>query len=796
MGSASRMRIICDPFKKEIEYEWYDFNIEEYVSFDPEKSKLTKEEFVHANIHNSAYEIVDMINMECNVGNMGLEIVFVGTEDDYSDFCDVINTYYNKANIRCIRDDCYFNTAESVLPKIMGRFDSVKSTLDEYSEDEIAKLVLKYNDAVKPSISLCVMGLYSAGKSAFINGIIGEEVLPSDSDPYTAKVYKIYCDKKYQIRFRFDENECILTFEGNTYKPNSSFEKEIIKELQSIVEVEGQHNEIFHMNKALDIINNYKNGDHAISDIIEITIPFINSNLPTEKFDFVIYDTPGSNSDNNVHHFEVLQDSLDEQTNALPVFITTPDTMDAEDNRKILKLIEDTGAALDTTNAIVVVNRSDEKSPEELIKKKEKSQKLKITKWKSTRIFFVSSAIGIGSKKNDPDNKNEWLDSTMFRHFRKNVNDFDSNGDMRLYEFNIVDQSKREIYDLPESAGRLEILHINSGFKSVEREIIEYGRRDALYNKCQQASAYLQDAIDLCVKNVMDTKENLDNTLREAEEDFDLKKKDLCDKLEKQKNDRRTYNTEFQKLMEKDFLEFTEKNYLQEDTKAKHGALQSELREKWKLFKEMRKTDKKDKEWAFSQIQEYVNEKFNVFLDNFSKTANSDMDSFWNEKSNLFKENCKNIVHDSDALTDEQKKILESIVLSKDNMSTNSVDFNLRDLRAIRNKRFLFLSLKRETFDSNKCCKQIVKSFNDVVRTRITYSEQKNNENFKGWVDDLTDVITARLSTFNTGLNTLEQRIKALKSDIEAKKRCEHMLVESKEYIDELLSIQDGGEVV
>ena len=34
MGIASKMRIISNPFKKEIEYQWFDSNIEDYVEFD------------------------------------------------------------------------------------------------------------------------------------------------------------------------------------------------------------------------------------------------------------------------------------------------------------------------------------------------------------------------------------------------------------------------------------------------------------------------------------------------------------------------------------------------------------------------------------------------------------------------------------------------------------------------------------------------------------------------------------------------------------------------------------------
>lgn len=790
MNNASRMRIICDPFKKEIEYQWYDSNIEDYVEFDPENSKLASEEFVYATIQNRAYEIVNIIKRECNVGNVGLEIVFIGTQDDYDDFCAVINNYYQDANIECVRDSHFFNTAGDVMPMIKQKFSEVKETLEEYTEDEIARLVYKYNDAVKPSISLCMMGLYSAGKSAFINSIIGAEVLPSASDPTTAKVCKIYCDKKYQIRFWFDNKECVLTFSGNKYKPNSNFDKEIIKELQSIVETVTHHDEVYHMNRALDILNNYSNDTHKISDIIEIRIPFKRTSLPIELFDFVIYDTPGSNSDNNVRHFEVLKDSLDEQTNALPIFLTTPDTMDAEDNEKILKLIEDTGAALDTTNAIVVVNKADEKGPKTLREKREKCQSLRITKWKSTRIFFLSSVIAIASKKANPDDDHEWLDEDMFEIYEEKKSKYSSD-ERKLFEFNIVDKSKADDIVTYSDEDKTTHLYKNSGLESIEKEIIEYARKYALYNKCQQASVYLQDAIDLCVENVVEVEDKLKDALEKAKGHFDTKKKKLCDSLEGKKKVIASYNKEFQELIEEDFTVFVTQNNLQ-DTPEDKKKIQDKLQDRWKQLKETEKKEKKDKSWVFSQIQQFADEMYNGYLKTFSQGANIHIVSFWDKKSEQFKEECKKIVHDSDALTEEQKRILESIVLSKDNMSTYRMDFNLRQIGAIRKKHFLFWELKSEKFDVKLCCNQLIQKFNDAVRKRITNAISTNEKNFVKWTDGLISTLTQELCKFNSDLSSYEHMIEEIRDDIESKKACEQMLDKSKEYIDGLLNIQGG----
>ncbi len=786
MNNANRVRIICDPFKKEIEYQWY--NSKDYVEFDPEYSKLTSEEFVYATIQNRAYEIVGLINRECNVGNVGLEIVFIGTEDDYKDFCDVISNYYSNANIECIRDEHYYNTASVVLPLIKDKFSEIKATLEEYTEEEIKKLVDKYNDAVKPSISLCMMGLYSAGKSAFINSIIGAEVLPSASDPTTAKVCKIYCDDKYQIKFWFDSKECVLTFKGITYKSNSNFEKEIIKDLQSIVESDGRHDEVFHMNRALDILNNYSNKEHTISDIIEIRVPFVKTLLPTQTYDFIIYDTPGSNSDNNVRHFEVLKDSLDEQTNALPIFLTTPDTMDAEDNDKILTLIEETGAALDTTNAIVIVNKADEKGPKTLREKREKCQSLRITKWKSTRIFFLSSVIAIASKKDNPSNDEEWLDEDMYEIYEEKEAKYLSD-DRKLFEFNIIDKSKAdEIVEYSDDS-KTTHLYKNSGLESIEKEIIEYAKKYALYNKCQQASVYLQDAIDLCVENVIDEENELKKALQKAKGKFDKKKRSLSDDLEKKKEDISVYTKEFTEIMDKEYTSFIKQNNL-ENIDVDKGKLQDKLQDQWKRIKETEKKEKKEKNWSFALIQQYADDLYNGKLESFSNNANSQIVTFWDKKSELFKENCKKVVHDSDAITDEQKKILESIVLSKDNMSTYRMDFNLRKIGAIRKKHFLFWKLKSEKFDAKLCCNQLIEKFNDAVRKRITSTLSANEKNFTKWTDNLIDTLTEELCKFNTDLSSYEQQIEKIKGNIESKKECESMLVKSKDYIDALLNIQ------
>lgn len=793
MSNENKMRIICDPFRKIIEYEWYDYNLNDYVEFEPENSKLASDELVNATIQNRAYEIVDVINSECNVGNVGLDIVFVGTASDYEDFCGVIETYYNNCNIKCIRDSHYYKSATEVMPEIKDRFANVKAALDEYTEDDIAQLIYKYNDAVKPSISLCFMGLYSAGKSAFINSIIGAEILPSHSDPTTAKVCKIICSKDYKIKFQFDTKECVLSFKNGDYRPNCNFDRDIIKKLQNIVSSQERHDEIYHMNAALSVINNYNDEKHVISDMIEIEVPFVRTSLPVKEFDFVIYDTPGSNSKNNEKHFEVLRDSLDEQTNALPIFLTTPDTMDAEDNDKILKLIENTGTALDTTNAITVVNKADEKGTNALREKRDKVEELSITKWKSTRIFFVSSVIGIASKKNDPNDSEQWFDADMQEIYDEKKFKY-INDERKLYEFNIVDKSKTDEIKKYRDDAMTTHLYKNCGLESVEREIVEYAQRYALYNKCQQASLYLQEAIDMCVDNIQETEKQLDVALDEAKKHFDTKKNKLCDRLEAKKKDITVYNTEFQKVMQDDFNSYTVLHHIVEGNNDAQKPLRDKLQKNWKKYKGKEKEDnlKRENGWALTQIQNYVEHSYNKLLRDFSTDANRQIVIFWNKKSELFKNGCISIVHDSNALTDEQKKILESIVLSKSNMDTYKMAFDLRKIGAIRHKRFLAWELKSEKFDVKTCVSNIVGMFYDSVGKRINSTISNNEKSFKRWTDGLISKLVEELCKFNSDLYAFKKEIDKLNAEIDIKNECVVMLKKNQQFIEKILDIQGG----
>ena len=143
-------------------------------------------------------------------------------------------------------------------------------------------------------------------------------------------------------------------------------------------------------------------------------------------------------------------------------------------------------------------------------------------------------------------------------------------------------------------------LYKNCGLESVEKEIVEYAQRYALYNKCSQASLYLQKAIDMCVDNIQEAEQQLNLVRDEAKEHFDIKKKELCDKLANKKEDIVVYNTAFQKEMEKELKTYTKKHNIDTENSYKFEA---ELLEMWQQFEKIRKRKGREKKWSIEKIK-------------------------------------------------------------------------------------------------------------------------------------------------------------------------------------------------
>ena len=87
----------------------------------------------------------------------------------------------------------YLENARDVLPEINRIFRNLEPLIIKNigeSNKEIEAQLKRFSDASGDTVPICVLGTYSAGKSTFINALIGQELLPSAETPVTAKSIK------------------------------------------------------------------------------------------------------------------------------------------------------------------------------------------------------------------------------------------------------------------------------------------------------------------------------------------------------------------------------------------------------------------------------------------------------------------------------------------------------------------------------------------------------------------------------------------------------------------------------
>lgn len=229
-----KIMMICNPYEKTIDYLWFEESQGKYIDLSemPESfSELTNAKYSKdVTLQSRADEIVKAID-KLDSSDLGIEVHFIGTQDDFDDLKRVVELFYENKNIICIKEPPFFWDAEYALSHIKTKFSNVESILTEYKEDAIVELLDSYEKTIKPDLAICIMGLYSSGKSAFINSLVGAELLPSASDPTTAKVCKIQCRDTHTVTITVNGNIYTVCFDSDD--PTITGDDEAVKTLIS-----------------------------------------------------------------------------------------------------------------------------------------------------------------------------------------------------------------------------------------------------------------------------------------------------------------------------------------------------------------------------------------------------------------------------------------------------------------------------------------------------------------------------------------------------------------------------------
>lgn len=536
-----KFEILYNPYNNRIHFKQAfskaDSDDIEWRELDSESS-FQKYQMRRCIFENCVEEIIELINKYINTSDE-LEIDFIGTDVDFGVLkCAVAKSADSKSKgITCECIERYLSS-EEILNKIRDAYQKIEGEFSDYlnntelaADDDrviVAKEISRFQETVNEDIPICVIGNYSVGKSALVNAFIGYEILPSHSNSTTAKNVQIKNGDMFILSFTYAGSEYKLIFNEHNVEVITDADKDEDLLCELMNNTEGLHSAEGIIHQILENLNVETSEDSKISKIegnVMITVPFRKSELDTESFSFVFIDTPGSNNGNEAQriHRENLEKLMDEQTNALPIFVMSRNSLDSNDTNDLRTLLESKEIGFAVQNCIIAISMSDQLVEQQL--SEEMPEKIK--QWLShPTILFVSPVAAIGEKKADKTaDKTVWIDDAYKQIFEKKVSDL---VDVVPPEYNET-PCGRKITEVRKKS--VSPLLYASGLPSLETEINYFAYRFAEYKKCTNGKDYLLKALVLADEKLKESKLDLENQKEAKEQEQSATRNQLIRKI-------------------------------------------------------------------------------------------------------------------------------------------------------------------------------------------------------------------------------------------------------------------------
>lgn len=785
MTGNNKIRVIYDPYQQEIRCEYMSAagNTWEAPQAGGKLAAMFSNGERQGSLQNCAHDIVEGIKHDFCTTGQGVDLFFCGTEEDWVDLKKVVEQDTG-SKIICVGSAGQLECAKDVLPKIKEIFQHLSNDFEGLTEnDEVKKPIDQFLTTIKPDVVLYVSGTYSAGKSTFINALIGEELLPSAIDPTTAHIFRIESLPEgnwvnTKIHFQYLNKDVVITFGKDGYvleDPNLLPDLELKHCLDRILE--GVTPGPVYIKTVLELINSFnslkapesKEQERRkwISPQIEVSTPFYNSTLPLNDFRFLIYDTPGTNAANHRDHLAVMQDALKEQTNGLPILLVTPTQTDATEVEELRNEIHKIGGALDESNILVVVTQADKETFASL-KRSHQNQKAAAFENAENRICYTSAAMGFYSKtgryptmgiesEEDQEENLEKLESNSTPY---------KNGRTRLYTIDSLPHNQMETIcekgNLANETGteKEKMLH-NSGLWAIEREIERFARRFAGYNKCWQAKGYLSEAIESVTHAQESEKKTLSVLNKRNIQNFKKHKEMLIEQIE-------TSCTSWQNENFK-----TCKNEQQKIIDSFSGITPDLVKEKWDLFRHNKYIEQdplsKLQKWASSAVKSKILVR--------KKRIETFANQFWSEEIRKLKMSCIQIVINSPVLTEEEKAFAKKFILSLSPIKFVQVNYVLPP-RAAEKRGFLIF--KWNYINPVACARDMTETVDEALFGFLNDYDDDLREDIQKWTTWFRESLIKELDKFNPTLKELTEKIQACANKIyllgEAQKRLKSAL--------------------
>lgn len=849
------IKIKSNPYEKEIKYFSYQKQSGEWKEIQESNpnSKLREDESEKSFLPFRIKEIVDTLLEEYYVDSEKVNIVFEGTQEEYEVLEKVCMMPEMTDKISLTKANVILENAKLILSDTKEIFKTVQPIIEEimHNDSEVEKDLNKVSDALDDIIPICVFGNYSAGKSTFINSLIGHEILPSGGDPVTAKIYKIELsdsDELARIRFKHWDDEIELIFEGKIFQiRKGKSEDEMLCELARIMEDNDEDDMFRLINRALEFINGYEKIDLdsiEISDLIQVEVPFAKEGvLGRSRNKFVIFDTPGSNSNSNTDHSKVLADALQGFSNGIPVWVSQYETIDSNDNAKLCDDVLNI-KALDNRFTMIVLNKADTSDlPEKGFSEKQIRNIREynaVEKMYASGIYFVSSIMGLGAKNNG-----RLADKYYRKTYRSQQEMFSDPEDLdyiTLYTYNLMpEQIKNEMvkYSKICTQSKTDLIYANSGLFCIEQEMEDFASKYSAYNKCQMVYMFLSEVIGKTNAVIVGKKEYLTKTREARKDELEEASEELIDTLSntaKMKEDEfcretrnflKTYVTanldysyapdELAKLDE-EIAKYNEKeseygsqesNY----TEAKENIwshlkangqslLKGNVKESLKTMKEdfvkdyreiqMNKseidTSRSEIDKATSdQIMKLVVERYKKSISGAQIKTGLVIKQHWMNNAETLKNTLVAIITGSDALSAKQRDDLSEMITNHQGLLIDDGANKFVKAKYLKGRILGFQLGTSERLNT----KRLANSFNNLIAKNVKAMSEDLNENcyaaFRTWKENLCSLIEENITELNPQLKQMAELIKEETDKINRLTDNQRIISSSYEEIKELM---------
>ena len=548
----AKVKIISNPYMKSIQYmRWVDkvtdYNEENSQPIDKIISEwqpveingpLTSKRLTTAFFPFVLPEILNEIIKAYKSENEAIDIIFEGAPDEFNDLKALAETEEYSKVINVEYGDRKLENARDILPKVAETFNNMSALIDESisAQPEVKNNLSKFSETASNRVPLVVIGNYSGGKSTFINALIGRDILSSSEQPLTAKIYRILDlkeDGRARIIFQYLGKDVEIDFDESGYTltkgaDNTDLEARLADEIKEYTEMYAV------INKTLLFLADLEanTADTEISDLIQVEVPFARKGiLGNSSKEFVIFDTPGSNSKTHSDHSEVLQKALGDMSNGLPIYVSTSETLDTCDNDKLCEEIKSM-EQFDDRFTLIIVNKADAINPKSLeMNEVQRDRILRQNipqKLYSEGMYYVSSVMGLGYKTDAKfvDDGYAWI----FDRGREDFCNPNSKTYRKLYMANMMPEQIKEKY-IKESEECDDILYANSGLFCVEKEIDTFAEKYSPYNKCEQMKVFFEIIVDRTTQAISEAVEDQENSRKERMKAMEENKKSLLDQL-------------------------------------------------------------------------------------------------------------------------------------------------------------------------------------------------------------------------------------------------------------------------